>query len=1068
MSDIAVKKLAEMVNAPVEVLLKQLQDAGIYVNGPDAWITDKQKLTLLAHIRQSSTTSNTTANANNNITLKRRSTSEMTVGAGRGKTVSVEVRRKKTFSTGSGQQSASDETTRTPSSSSGRDAAPSGSRTEELARQLANERKAREAAIQKAEQERRQLEARRMEQQRLRAETAANKTAAGSSSLPATPVPVELEKTILDTPVAEPKTVVELSPAEAPSVENVAVETETTFTAEHSEVQDTTAKTLTVEQEPAQEEILPAIEPVPTPMESAPIEPIAMVESAVEKKAVRPKETSHSTTTSVTPPLSVVVEPEPLSAKEQRQAVAAAAKEEAAAALKRRPSKLKAKPVVAPPPVVETKQPEAAKPVVQTQPVAPAPVAPVVQSAEVAPAPDTPESSPTTKPKPAEAARNSREREEEDYKGSERQADKKTLKKPTKNKANLVERDDGPMGGVNRHAKKKGSGKQSAKADPRQAIAAKHGFEKPTAPVVKEVEIPTNIIVSDLAQKLAIRATDIIKAMMKMGMMVTINQSIDQDTAILVTEELGHKAKPMQEMDDAALLASIMSQDEDYKLETRPPVVTIMGHVDHGKTSLLDYIRKTRVAAGEAGGITQHIGAYHVDTDHGTVTFLDTPGHAAFTKMRARGAQVTDIVVLIVAADDGVMPQTKEAIQHAKAAGVPMVVAINKIDKPTADPDRVLSELSQNDVQTEAWGGDVPIVRVSAKTGQGIDELLETILLVAEVQELKASVDAPAAGNVIEASIEKGRGAVATILVRSGTLRRGDLILCGSEYGRVRAMFDEAGRPVKEAGPSIPVAVLGLSAAPEAGDEVVVLNDERKAKEIAELRREKQRDSRFAAQSSAKLDNLFSQMQAGTKAQVNLLVKADVQGSVEAIRSELLKLTTDEVEVRIVSSGVGGINGSDVDLAAASKAIMVAFNVRADASARKAASDEGIEIRYYSIIYDVVNDVKEAMSGLLSPEVREVFVGLAEVRNVFRASGFGQVAGCLVIDGAVRRGLPIRVLRDNVVIFNGELESLRRHRDDVKEVQMGTECGIAVKDYNDVRVGDNIECYERIEVARKI
>ena len=493
-----------------------------------------------------------------------------------------------------------------------------------------------------------------------------------------------------------------------------------------------------------------------------------------------------------------------------------------------------------------------------------------------------------------------------------------------------------------------------------------------------------------------------------------------------------------------------------------------MGHVDHGKTSLLDYIRKTRVAAGEAGGITQHIGAYHVDTDHGTVTFLDTPGHAAFTKMRARGAQVTDIVILIVAADDGVMPQTKEAIQHAKAAGVPMVVAINKIDKPAADPDRVLSELSQNGVNTEAWGGDVPVVQVSAKTGQGIDDLLETLLLVAEVQELTAPVEAPAQGNVIEASIEKGRGAVATILVRSGTLNRGDLILCGAEYGRVRAMFDENGRPVKEAGPSIPVAVVGLSAAPEAGDEVVVLNDERKAKEIAELRREKVRDNRFAAQSSAKLDNIFSQMQAGARAQVNLLVKADVQGSVEAIRSELLKLSTDEVEVRIVAAGVGGINGGDVDLAAAAKAVIVAFNVRADATARKTASDNNVEIRYYSIIYDVVNDVKEAMSGLLSPEVREVFVGLAEVRNVFRSSGFGQVAGCLVVDGTVRRGLPIRVLRNNVVIYQGELESLRRHRDDVKEVHMGTECGIAVKDYNDVQVGDQIECYDRVEVARKI
>jgi translation initiation factor IF-2 len=940
MSDIAVKKLAEMINAPVEVLLKQLQDAGIPVSGSDAWITDAQKLTLLAHIRQGAT-----AEGNGKITLKRRSTSEVSVGAGRGK-VSIEVRRKKTFSA-EGASSAAVE-----------NSASANERAEQLARQMAAERKVREAAIQKAEQERRQLEARRIGQQR-------QKTDAPKES------GVEQVK------IEPPEVVVAVE--EAPT---------------------------------AVVEVAPAVESR-QPVEAV----VSETTSTVKPEMADRGEVAETQPVSEAPGVTVTDDADNLSAREQREVVAAAAREEAAAALKRRPSKVKPKPSLAPRSVADS-----------------------------------------SNAAPEEASR------EEPY--STPANDKKVVKKQGKSKTGGRDREELHVPGGNRNAKKKG-GKQPARQDVRQQ-ANKHGFEKPTAPVIKEIEIPTTIVVSDLAQKLAIRATDIIRSMMKMGMMVTINQSIDQDTAILVTEELGHKAKPMQEMDDAALLASVMDQDSEYHAEVRPPVVTIMGHVDHGKTSLLDYIRKTRVAAGEAGGITQHIGAYHVDTDHGTVTFLDTPGHAAFTKMRARGAQVTDIVVLIVAADDGVMPQTKEAIQHAKAAGVPMVVAINKIDKPAADPDRVLAELSQNEVNTEAWGGDVPVVKVSAKTGQGIDELLETLLLVAEVQELTAPVDAPAMGNVIEASIEKGRGAVATLLVRSGTLRKGDLLLCGSEYGRVRAMFDESGRPVKEAGPSIPVAVLGLSAAPEAGDEVVVLNDERKAREIAELRREKQRDSRFAAQSSAKLDNLFSQMQAGNRAQVNLLVKADVQGSVEAIRSELLKLSTDEVEVRVVSSGIGGINESDVDLAAASKAIMVAFNVRADASARKAASDEGVEIRYYSIIYDVVNDVKEAMSGLLSPEVREVFVGLAEVRNVFRASGFGQVAGCLVVDGAVRRGLPIRVLRDNVVIFTGELESLRRHRDDVKEVQMGTECGIAVKDYNDVRVGDQIECYDRIEVARKI
>lgn len=701
-----------------------------------------------------------------------------------------------------------------------------------------------------------------------------------------------------------------------------------------------------------------------------------------------------------------------VSGLEQRQIVVDAARQEASDALKRRPSRAKPKQSLAPKHVIGIEDEEPAAKVLPG----------IVDS------------------------------EDSDAKRGE--------KKKVKTRGRENERGNAPI------IQHKGNKRKPGGRAPEREV--KHGFEKPTAPVIREIEIPSSIIVSDLAQKLAIRATDIIKSMMKMGMMVTINQAIDQETAILVAEELGHKATPMQVMDDEAILASVLGDNSDVEVETRPPVVTIMGHVDHGKTSLLDYIRKTRVASGEAGGITQHIGAYHVETSRGTVTFLDTPGHAAFTKMRARGAQVTDIVVLIVAADDGVMPQTKEAIQHAKEAGVPMVVAINKIDKPQADIDRVLNDLSQVNVLTEEWGGEVPVVRVSAKTGVGIDDLLETILLVAEVQELTAPVDVPAKGTVIEASIERGRGAVATVLIREGTLRKGDILLCGTQYGRVRALFDENGRSVKEAGPSIPVAVVGLSSAPEAGDEAFVVSDERKAREIAELRQEKQRDSRFAAQNTAKLDNLFSQMQTGTRAQVNLLVKADVQGSVEALRSELLKLSTDEVEVRIVSSGIGGMSEGDIDLAAASKAIVVAFNVRADAGARRLAQDNDVEIRYYSIIYDVINDVRAAMSGLLSPETREVFLGLAEVRNVFRASGFGQVAGCLVVEGVVRRGSPIRVLRDNVVIYEGELESLRRHRDDVKEVQVGTECGIAVKDYNDVRVGDQIEVFEQVQVARSI
>jgi translation initiation factor IF-2 len=493
-----------------------------------------------------------------------------------------------------------------------------------------------------------------------------------------------------------------------------------------------------------------------------------------------------------------------------------------------------------------------------------------------------------------------------------------------------------------------------------------------------------------------------------------------------------------------------------------------MGHVDHGKTSLLDYIRATRVAAGEAGGITQHIGAYHVDTDHGMISFLDTPGHAAFSAMRARGAQATDIVILVVAADDGVMPQTKEAIQHSRAAGVPIVVAVNKMDKPEANPERVMQELVAEEVVPEEWGGDIQFIQVSAKTGQGIDQLLEAVLLQSEVLELKAVHDGLARGIIVESSLDKGRGPVATVLVQSGTLKRGDAVVAGAEYGRVRAMFDENGRSVKEAGPSIPVQVLGLSAAPSAGDDLVALADERKAREVAELRRERYRDTRLAEQKAAKLDQLFSQMAEGEVSYVNLIVKADVQGSVEALRESLLKIETDEAKVRIVASGVGGITESDANLAVTSNAIVIGFNVRADATARRVVEEHGLDLRYYSIIYEVIDDVKKAISGLLSPEIKEEIIGLAEVRDVFRSSKLGAIAGCMVVEGTVKRHNPIRVLRDNVVIYEGELESLRRFKDDVNEVKAGTECGIGVKNYNDVKAGDHIEVFERVEVAREI
>ena len=601
----------------------------------------------------------------------------------------------------------------------------------------------------------------------------------------------------------------------------------------------------------------------------------------------------------------------------------------------------------------------------------------------------------------------------------------------------------------------------------KKGAALQQAFTKPVQVVKQDVVIGETITVAELANKMATKATEIIKAMMKMGEMVTINQVLDQETAQLVAEELGHKVilRNENELEEEVL------GDRDVNAEkvTRAPVVTIMGHVDHGKTSLLDYIRKAKVAAGEAGGITQHIGAYHVEMDDGKmITFLDTPGHAAFTSMRARGAKATDIVVLVVAADDGVMPQTIEAIQHAKAAGAPLVVAVNKIDKPEANPDRVEQELLQHEVISEKFGGDVQFVPVSAKKGTGIDDLLDAILLQSEVLELTAVKDGMASGVVIESYLDKGRGPVATILVQSGTLRKGDIVLCGFEYGRVRAMRDENGKEIDEAGPSIPVEVLGLSGVPAAGDEATVVRDEKKAREVALHRQGKFREVKLARQQKAKLENMFSNMTEGDVAELNIIVKADVQGSVEAIIQSLQDLSTDEVKVKVVGSGVGGISETDATLAAASNAIMVGFNVRADASARRIIEAENIDLRYYSIIYELLNDVKAAMSGMLQPEFKQEIIGLAEVRDVFKHPKFGAIAGCMVTEGVVKRNNPIRVLRDNVVIFEGELESLRRFKDDVSEVRNGMECGIGVKNYNDVKVGDQIEVFEVVEIKRSI
>ena len=632
------------------------------------------------------------------------------------------------------------------------------------------------------------------------------------------------------------------------------------------------------------------------------------------------------------------------------------------------------------------------------------------------------------------------------------------------------ERDDVKSGNKNEresNRKNQKDGKFGKGKNGKKGAALQQAFTKPVQVVKQDVVIGETITVAELANKMATKATEIIKAMMKMGEMVTINQVLDQETAQLVAEELGHKVilRNENELEEEVL------GDRDVNAEkvTRAPVVTIMGHVDHGKTSLLDYIRKAKVAAGEAGGITQHIGAYHVEMDDGKmITFLDTPGHAAFTSMRARGAKATDIVVLVVAADDGVMPQTIEAIQHAKAAGAPLVVAVNKIDKPEANPDRVEQELLQHEVISEKFGGDVQFVPVSAKKGTGVDDLLDAILLQSEVLELTAVKDGMASGVVIESYLDKGRGPVATILVQSGTLRKGDIVLCGFEYGRVRAMRDENGKEIDEAGPSIPVEVLGLSGVPAAGDEATVVRDEKKAREVALHRQGKFREVKLARQQKAKLENMFSNMTEGDVAELNIIVKADVQGSVEAIIQSLQDLSTDEVKVKVVGSGVGGISETDATLAAASNAIMVGFNVRADASARRIIEAENIDLRYYSIIYELLNDVKAAMSGMLQPEFKQEIIGLAEVSDVFKHPKFGATAGCMVTEGVVKRNNPIRVLRDNVVIFEGELESLRRFKDDVAEVRNGMECGIGVKNYNDVKVGDQIEVFEVVEIKRSI
>ncbi|MFB4391455.1 MULTISPECIES: translation initiation factor IF-2 [unclassified Pseudomonas] len=742
--------------------------------------------------------------------------------------------------------------------------------------------------------------------------------------------------------------------------------------------------------------------------------------------------------------------------QEERRAAENAAREKAEAETRQR-----AEPAAAPRPASEA---PAAAPVAKTEP-APAVVAAAAPAPVVADAPVSEDAAArAAERKKDETRRNeSRTREDDRRGGAGRgEAPRVSIKVKVKEK----EKAPTPRAAPRTTDEESDGFRRGRGGKSKMKKRNQHGFQSPTGPVIRDVTIGETITVSDLAQQMSVKGAEVVKFMFKLGTPVTINQVLDQETAQLVAEELGHKVTLVS---DTALEDSLAeSLKFEGVSESRAPVVTVMGHVDHGKTSLLDYIRRAKVAAGEAGGITQHIGAYHVETDRGMVTFLDTPGHAAFTQMRARGAKATDIVILVVAADDGVMPQTREAVQHAKAAGVPLVVAVNKIDKPGADLDRIRNELAVEGVTSEDWGGDTPFVKVSAKMGTGVDELLEAVLLQAEILELTATPTAPGRGVVVESRLDKGRGPVATILVQDGTLRQGDMVLVGSNYGRVRAMLDENGKPVKEAGPSIPVEILGLDGTPDAGDELSVVADEKKAREVALFRQGKFREVKLARAHAGKLENIFETMGQEEKKTLNIVLKTDVRGSLEALQGSLGSLGNDEVQVRVIGGGVGGITESDANLALASNAVLFGFNVRADAGARKIVEQEGLDMRYYNVIYDIIEDVKKALTGMLGSDVRENILGVAEVRDVFRSPKFGAIAGCMVIEGTVYRNRPIRVLREDVVIFEGELESLRRFKDDAAEVRNGMECGIGVKSYNDVKVGDKIEVFEKVQVARTL
>ncbi|AUB81139.1 translation initiation factor IF-2 [Candidatus Thiodictyon syntrophicum] len=963
MSEVTVKQLASTVGIPVERLLTQLSEAGISASDADSTLTEQEKVQLLTFLRRSHGRGGSEGGADpSQVTLKRKSVSELrqpavtprVPGAGggsnsrptpaaRAKTISVEVRRKRTYVKRGDEPAAAQAPTQAPTP------APTGAPTE---------------------------------------------VAAATAPPPA--------------PVVRPAAPASRRPAAPPP-------------------------------RPARER---------QTLRSSPMDDgrrrIELASMRAEQEARRLGELEdHERQTRE-------------AAERQREAEEAQRRAETEAEAKRLADEA-ARPV-AEPDLSETEAVVETAPVAAAAAVVPAPLEMVADEAEPVVRRRGEAAKPAKKPPVVVAAKKPPELSEKEK--SVKKAGRKDSLRGRDQEAPRVEYEevDGDAAGGRPRRKRKTTKPQ---------LQDKHVFQRPTAPVIRDVALPETISVGELASRMSVKAGDVVKALFKQGMMVTINQMLDRDTAVLIVEEMGHTAviADLRTTEDT-LIEEADEQSGLAEAQPRAPVVTIMGHVDHGKTSLLDYIRRTRVASGEAGGITQHIGAYHVETTRGVISFLDTPGHAAFSAMRARGAKVTDIVVLVVAADDGVMPQTIEAIAHARASKVPIVVAVNKMDKPDANPDRVMQELSQHEVLTEAWGGDTMLVKVSAKTGEGIDDLLDAILLQAEVLELKAPVDGPARGTIVESSLDKGRGPVATILVQAGTLRRGDMIVSGGEYGRVRAMFDEAGNPVEAAGPSIPVQVLGLSAPPDAGDDVLAVVDERRAREVAEFRSSRMRRSKLDENRGVSLDQIFSQLKDGELKSVNLIVKADVQGSLEALRESLLKLTNDEVKVILVATGVGGITESDANLAVTSSAIILGFNVRADAAARRVVEEKALDLRYYSIIYELIDDVKKAISGLLKPVITEEIIGMVEVRDVFRSSKFGAIAGCMVVDGMIKRNNPIRVLRNHVVIYEGTLESLRRYKDDVAEVRAGTDCGIGVKNYNDVQVGDHIEVFERTERAR--